>query len=43
MSTDAYQIFPASRWEVYDPDKDYGTYVSREGYIHTILIVQKIA
>ncbi|ORY34784.1 XAP-5-like protein [Naematelia encephala] len=22
-------IFPASRWEIYDPDKDYGTYVSR--------------
>lgn len=22
-------IFPASRWEVYDPDKDYGAYVSR--------------
>lgn len=21
-------IFPASRWEVYDPDKDYGAYVS---------------
>jgi protein FAM50 len=20
-------IFPASRWEVYDPDKDYGSYV----------------
>lgn len=23
-----FQIFPASRWEVYDPDKDYGAYVS---------------
>lgn len=23
-------IFPASRWEVYDPDKDYGAYVSRQ-------------
>lgn len=21
-------IFPAVRWEVYDPDRDYGTYVS---------------
>jgi len=24
-------IFPASRWEVYDPDKDYGAYVSSLG------------
>ncbi|EIW71505.1 hypothetical protein TREMEDRAFT_28162 [Tremella mesenterica DSM 1558] len=24
-------IFPASRWEVYDPDKDYGSYVSDGG------------
>ena len=22
------QIFPASRWEIYDPDADYGSYVS---------------
>ncbi|KAJ2708530.1 hypothetical protein H4R19_004697 [Coemansia spiralis] len=23
-------IFPANRWEVYDPDKDYGTYTIRD-------------
>lgn len=27
MSDSPLQIFPASRWEVYDPDKDYGAYV----------------
>ena len=36
------QIFPASRWEIYDPDKDYGSYVSVKGVVWTPLIVRKL-
>lgn len=27
-------IFPASRWEVYDPKKDYGTYSIKDKKIY---------
>jgi hypothetical protein len=33
-------IFPASRWEVYDPDKDYGAYVSEEPNLSCIGVLQ---
>ena len=36
------QIFPASRWEIYDPDKDYGSYVSAKGVVCTPLIFRKL-
>jgi protein FAM50 len=28
-------IFPASRWEIFDPDKDYGKYTIHGGVVHT--------
>ena len=28
-------IFPASRWEIYDPAKDYGSYTIHGGEVHT--------
>lgn len=34
------QIFPASRWEIYDPDADYGSYVS--GFSQTVLTYRKL-
>jgi hypothetical protein len=34
------QIFPASRWEIYDPDADYGSYVGLSS--QTLLIYRKL-